>query len=156
VRMLRGMFAFALWDCRTRNLAMGRDALGIKPLYLARNRDPAGDWSIVFASEVRAILASELLGRAKLNPQAITTLAWNGFVVCPATALAGIESVWPGQVRVFDVSGKEESSEFFWSAAPHQYAPPTDEEELEHALEESVRLHLLSDVPVGVFLSAGV
>src|SRR5262249_17852238 len=108
---LRGMFAFAVWDPNERKLTMSRDPLGIKPLYLARNRDPAGEWSLVFASEVRAILASQLLGNHKLNPRAIASVAWNGFVVSPDTAITGIEPVWPGQLRVFDSSGNEVLSE---------------------------------------------
>jgi len=156
VRMLRGMFAFALWDSRDRKLVMARDPLGIKPLYLARNPDPGGDWSLIFASEVRALLASGLLGKPKLNPRATASVAWNGFIVSPETAVMGVEPVWPGQLRVFDSSGKEESSQFYWTASPRRDAGPIGEQELGNTIEESVRLHLLSDVPVGVFLSAGV
>src|SRR5215471_11264197 len=63
VALLRGMFAFAVWDPGRRTLLLARDPLGIKPLYLARNPDPNGDWSLIFASEVRALLASGLLGK---------------------------------------------------------------------------------------------
>ena len=63
ISRLRGMFAFALWDPTKRKLLLARDPLGIKPLYFARNPDPAGEWSLIFASEVRAILASRLLGK---------------------------------------------------------------------------------------------
>ena len=156
VRMLRGMFAFALWDTHDRKLVVVRDPLGIKPLYLARNSDPGGDWSLIFASEVRAILASRLLGKPKLNPRATASMAWNGSIVTPETAVVGIEPIWPGQLRVFDSSGNEESSEFYWDVHRCRDAAPIGEQQLTQALEESVRLHLLSDVPVGVFLSAGV
>jgi asparagine synthase (glutamine-hydrolysing) len=156
INWFRGMFAFAFWSANERKLVMARDPLGIKPLYLARNPEPSGEWSLVFASEVRAILASGLLGRPRLNPHAIASVAWNGFVVTPETVIAGIESVWPGQVRVFDSSGKEELSEYYWSAQQAQDAEPIDESQLACALEESVALHLVSDVPVGVFLSSGV
>jgi asparagine synthase (glutamine-hydrolysing) len=67
VAWLRGMFAFACWDANERKLLLARDPLGIKPLYVARNPEPRGEWSIAFASEVRAILASGLLGKAKLK-----------------------------------------------------------------------------------------
>lgn len=152
----RGMFAFAFWDTSERKLVMARDPLGIKPLYLARNSNRDGDWSLIFASEVRAILASGLLGNPRLNPQATASVAWNGFVVSPETAIVGIESVWPGQVRVFDSSGKEEESEFYWSVPKDHDVAPIEESQLAHILEESVRLHLASDVPVGVFLSGGI
>ena len=156
VRKLRGMFAFAFWHERERKLIMVRDPLGIKPLYFARNPDPSGDWSLIFASEVRAIVASGLLGKPKLNARAVASMVWNGFTVTPETAVVGIEPVWPGQVRVLNSSGQEELSEFYWNATRVADAPRLSQVELDKALEESVRLHLTSDVPVGVFLSAGV
>jgi asparagine synthase (glutamine-hydrolysing) len=156
IRWLRGMFAFAFWDTKERKLVMARDPLGIKPLYLARNTDPGGEWSLVFASELRAILASELLGRPRLNPRAIASFVWNGFVMSPETAIVGIESVWPGQFRVFDAFGREERSEFYWSVSPVHDGSPSDKSKLARVLEESVQLHLASDVPLGVFLSGGV
>ena len=155
LRQLRGMFAIAFWDTRDRKLVLARDPFGIKPLYFARNPDAGGDWSLVFASEVRAILASGLLGTPKLNPRAVASIVWSGFVVSPETAVVGIETVWPGQLRVFDASGKEEISEYYWSASQKDSAA-IGEPQLAEALKESVRGHLLSDVPVAVLLSAGV
>jgi asparagine synthase (glutamine-hydrolysing) len=156
LKSLRGMFAFALWDPKERKLLLARDPLGIKPLYFARNPGPAGEWSLIFASEIRAILASGLLGQPKLNPRATASVAWNGFMVTPETAILGVESVWPGQLRIFDGSGKEELSKYFWSF-PHVLTDSSiGEAELEHVLEETVHLHLVSDVPLGVFLSGGV
>jgi len=156
VGWLRGMFAFALWDPHERKLLMARDPLGIKPLYLARNPDRDGDWALIFASEVRAILACGLLGKARLNPVAAASVVWNGFMVTPETAIAGIEPVWPGQLRVFDAAGKEELQDYFWSAPQGRDAGVMDEPQLARTLEEAVRLHLASDVPLGVFLSGGV
>jgi asparagine synthase (glutamine-hydrolysing) len=156
IRCLRGMFAFAFWNSKERKLVMARDPLGIKPLYLARNTDPRGEWSLIFASELRAILASELLGRPRLNPSAIASFVWNGFVMSPETAIVGIESVWPGQFRVFDAFGREEQSEFYWSVSPIHEGLRIDKARLARVLEESVQLHLASDVPLGVFLSGGV
>ncbi len=156
VQQLRGMFAFAVWDVAERKLLLTRDPLGIKPLYLARNPDPDGEWSLIFASEVRAILASRLLGKPRLNPQAVASIVWNGFVVAPETAIAGVESVWPGQLRIFDSRGREQRSEYYWSARQDDPGPPIEERELEQILQESVHLHLASDVPLGVFLSGGV
>jgi len=155
LRQLRGMFAVVFWDSRDRKLVIARDPFGMKPLYFARNPDARGDWSLVFASEVRAILACGLLGTSRLNPRAVASIVWSGFVVSPETAVVGIETVWPGQLCVFDASGKEELSEYYWSASRKDSAS-IGEPQLVKALEESVRLHLLSDVPVGVFLSAGV
>ena len=156
VRSFRGMFAFAFWDAAERKLVMARDPLGLKPLYLAQNPNADGSWSLIFASEVRAIIASGLLGRPRLNPHAVASVVWNGFVVTPETAVVGIESVWPGQLRVFDSAGKEELAEFYWSAAEQRDVAPIEEAELAQVLEESVHLHLASDVPLAVFLSAGI
>jgi len=156
VASLRGMFAFAYWDAGERKLLLARDPLGIKPLYLARNPDARGEWAILFASEVRAILACGLLGKPRLNPLAAASVTWNGFVVAPETVSTGVESVWPGQLRVFDLAGEEEPAQFYWSMPESRQAGPMDEPALARILEECVRLHLASDVPLGVFLSGGV
>ncbi len=155
VSEFRGMFAFAFWDADRRRLVLARDPLGIKPLYLARNPDPTGTWSLAFASEVRAILASGLLGRPRLDPRAAASVVWNGFVVGPGTAVAGVEILWPGQVRVFD-SGVELLAEDFWVFPESNGARPADDAQLTAELQECVRLHLASDVPLGVFLSGGI
>jgi asparagine synthase (glutamine-hydrolysing) len=156
VEAMRGMFALGFWDVHKRRLMLARDPLGIKPLYVARNPDPAGDWSLVFASEVRAILASGLLGTPRLSPQAAASVLWNGFMVSPDTAIQGIELVGPGEMRLYDGHGNERQRETYWSLPEHDGDGLMDEEQLAHTLRESVRLHLASDVPVGVFLSGGV
>jgi asparagine synthase (glutamine-hydrolysing) len=156
IRLLRGMFAFAIWDPVKRTLALARDPLGIKPLYFARNPNPNADWSLIFASEVRAILASGLLGKPRLNPHTVASIVWNGFTVAPETAVVGIESVWPGQFRIFDSLGKEQISEHYWTVPQVDESSPIDEPELARVLEESVCLHLASDVPLAVFLSGGI
>ncbi len=156
VRDFRGMFAFAFWNANERKLVVARDPLGIKPLYVARNPDPKGEWSLLLASEVRAILASGLFGKPKLDPRTAASIAWNGFVVTPETAVLGIEPIWPGQFQVFDGSGKQELAEYYWSVPQDRNAAAIDELQLAHVLEDSVRAHLVSDVPVGVFLSGGV
>jgi asparagine synthase (glutamine-hydrolysing) len=156
LKTLRGMFAFAFWNVRDRSLLIARDPLGIKPLYIAHNADPRGNWSIVFASEVRAILASGLLGTPKLNPLAAASIVWNGFMVAPQTAVQQIESVMPGELRIYDSRGAEKDREKYWVPMQPNRASPIDENELAHVLQESVHLHLASDVPLGVFLSGGV
>ncbi len=152
---LRGMFAFAHWDARRRRLALARDPLGMKPLYLARNPDPRGPWSLAFASEVRALLASGLLGTPRLDPVAVASVVWNGFVVGPVTAVTGVELVSPGELRWFDAGGEAGTGDFF-ALPPPGRGEPVDEARLGDELEECVRIHLASDVPLGVFLSGGV
>jgi asparagine synthase (glutamine-hydrolysing) len=156
VKTLRGMFAFAFWNVHERSLILARDPLGIKPLYVARNTDSRGAWSVVFASEVRAILASGLLGRPKLNPAAAGSVVWNGFMVAPQTAVQQIESVMPGELRVYGGRGAESKRENYWVAPHAGDTAPIHEDELARVLQDSVRVHLASDVPLGVFLSGGV
>jgi asparagine synthase (glutamine-hydrolysing) len=156
IKTLRGMFAFAFWNVNDRSLVLARDPLGIKPLYIAHNTDSRGGWSLVFASEVRAILASGLLGTPRLNPLAAASVVWNGFMVAPQTAVQQIESIMPGELRVYDTRGVERDRENYWVPAERSPTSPIDEEELAQVLQESVRVHLASDVPLGVFLSGGV
>jgi len=156
VRSLRGMFAFAFWNVSERSLALARDPLGIKPLYLARNTDPRGEWSLAFASELRALLKSGLLGTPRLDPFAVASVVWNGFIVGPRTAVVGIESVRPGQLCVFSSARTKEHSEYYWSTPDQTGTASKDEPEIARELERCVHLHLASDVPLGIFLSGGV
>jgi asparagine synthase (glutamine-hydrolysing) len=156
VKWLRGMFAFGCWDQKQRRLLLARDPLGIKPLYMARASDPDAGWSVAFASELRALLASGLLGTPRLDPQAVASGVWNGFVVGPGTAVRGIELLLPGRLMEFDGGGKEIRDEDFWSIPDRAPDPTMDEDHLAAVLEEGLRLHLASDVPLAVFLSGGV
>ena len=107
VSWLRGMFTFACWDPKQRRLLLARDPLGIKPLYLARSANPDAGWSIAFASELRALLASGLLGTPRLDPQAVASGVWNGFVAGPGTAVKGINLLEPGFFIELDGAGNE-------------------------------------------------
>jgi asparagine synthase (glutamine-hydrolysing) len=155
LRWARGMFALAVWDPTARRLLLARDPLGMKPLYVARNPDPRGTWAVAFASEVRALLASGLLGTARLDRRAVASVAWSGFVVGPGTAVEGVELLWPGQAIELDGRGRELRAEPFWSI-PRSSTRELGEDELGRVLADGVRLHLASDVPVAVFLSGGV
>jgi asparagine synthase (glutamine-hydrolysing) len=156
VGWLRGMFAFACWDPKERRLLLARDPLGIKPLYLARSSDPGGGWSVAFASELRALLASGLLGAPQLDPQAVAGYMWNGFVVGPGAAVRGVELLSPGRLAEFDSAGKEVRQQDFWRIPDRALDPITDEHSLAAILEEGLSLHLASDVPLAILLSGGV
>jgi len=156
VSWLRGMFAFACWDPAQRQVLLARDPLGIKPLYLARAADPNAGWSVAFASELRALLASGLLGTPHLDPQAVASAVWNGFVVGPGTAVRGIELLLPGQLIELDGAGKQLHVEDFWPIPDRAPDATMDEDSLAAVLEEGLKLHLASDVPLAVFLSGGV
>lgn len=151
---LRGAFALAAWDGGERRLLLARDPLGLKPLYLARNPDRGGSWSVAFASEVRALLRSGLLGAPRLDPDAVRSVVWNGFVVGPTTAVLGVELLPAGRRLQFGVYGAAEQADT--PAFPAQDAEATDEGDLAAALEESVELHLRGPTRPAIFLSSGV
>ncbi len=156
LRGLRGMFALAFWDAGRQRLTLARDALGIKPLYITRNPDPRGTWAIAFASEVRALLASGLLVRPTLDPDALQAVVWNGFPVSPSTIVREVHSAWPGEAVSFDSRGRETTRARFWTRAPAGRGDSVTQSEARDALRQSVSLHLSSDVPLGVFLSGGI
>jgi asparagine synthase (glutamine-hydrolysing) len=156
VSWLRGMFAFACWDPKQCRLLLARDPLGIKPLYVARSSDRDAGWSVAFASELRALLASGLLGTLYLDPQAVASSVWNGYVVGPGTAVKGVDLLWPGRLLEFNGAGTEVCQKEFWRISDLAPDPTMDEDGLAAILEEGLRLHLASDVPLAVFLSGGV
>lgn len=150
---LRGMFAFAIWDAGHQRLFLARDRLGIKPLYYHR-----GPGIFLFASEVRALLASSVVPR-KLSPPGLLSYLALGAVQDPLTIIDSIFSLPPGHYAIWD--GQTLAIHQYWSVA-NAFRPsrPLPRQEiigqLRELLEESVRLHLVSDVPLGVFLSGGI
>lgn len=149
---LRGMFGIAVWDQVRRRGVVARDRLGIKPIYYA----VCGD-VLVFASELKSLLASGLVS-TELDYEAIDAFLSLGFFPAPATPLAAVKKLEPGCILVVE-DGRVEQRRF-WS-----YPEPTLErggsveewsERLLAELEESVRLRLMSDVPLGAMLSGGL
>jgi len=148
VGRLNGMFAYALWDSRRRRVLLVRDRMGIKPLYFAWSGE-----TLLFASELRALLATDLVQRT-LDRQGLQSYLWNGFVVGPTTIVEGVELLPAGSMlAVFD-SGKQEPLRYW--RQPTAYGRDDDTAELSDCLLESVRMRLVADVPLGVFLSGGV
>ncbi len=147
---LRGMFAIALWDEGKRRLVLARDRLGIKPLYYARRAD-----LLVFASELKSLLQSGLL-EPELDYDAIDAYLTLGYFPAPLTPLAGARKLPPGhRLLVSD----EVLLERYWSYPKPEPVDMTLEdasERLLSKLEESVRLRLMSDVPLGAMLSGGL
>ncbi|MBI2469447.1 MAG: asparagine synthase (glutamine-hydrolyzing) [Candidatus Rokubacteria bacterium] len=152
VEHLRGMFAFALWDEPRRRLLLARDRLGIKPLYYA---DVGG--RLLFASELKAIRA--LPGfEPELNWAAVSHLFT--FLTTPRaeSIVRGVRKLEPGHVLVASF-GEGARIERYWDVQfePDHGRPEADfVERLRELLTDSVRLHLVSDVPVGAFLSGGI
>ena len=111
---------------------------------------------MAFASELRALLASGLLNNPKLDPQAVASFVWNGFVVGPGTIVKDIELLPAGSFLEFDDAGEKVDSTEFWSIPDRAPDPTMDEHLLASRLDETIRLHLVSDVPLAVFLSGGI
>ena len=148
---LRGMFAFAIWDRPRRSLLLARDRLGIKPLYYAI----AGDW-LVFGSEIKALLQVPWLERS-IDPEALHAYLTFNYIPAPMTIFRGVKKLPPG--HLLRCGNGEVRVSRYWDldCAPR---PVADEHEcaseLRQRLDDAVRAHLLSDVPVGVLLSGGI
>jgi len=153
---LRGMFAFALWDAPRRELFLARDRLGIKPVYYACI-DGGG---FAFASEVRALLASGLVP-PRLDPVALSHYLAYQSLPAPRTLVQGVRSLRPGCWLSVNAGGTVTQGSY-WDlldqVVPQAVGSSPDESRRRVAdlLRESVALHLVSDVPVGVFLSGGI
>jgi asparagine synthase (glutamine-hydrolysing) len=152
VRSLEGMFAFAHLDPRTGALVLVRDPAGIKPLYAGRTRD---GW--VFTSEVRAIVASGLVP-ATLDPDGVAGFLSYGAVQHPDTVFAGISSVGPGEALTLEPETDRPTPRRLWNFPPVEprIDRPAARAIVRGALGRAVQDHLAADVPVGVFLSAGI
>lgn len=155
VQRLRGMFAFAIWDTRKRRLFLARDRVGKKPLFYTQQRG-----RFVFASELQGLLADPSIPRT-VDYHAIDGYLTLGYVPPPHTAYVGIRKLLPGHWMTVDLGAGEPvvRTERYWSL---QYLPKlrTSEREACEALRdkmaEAVRLRMISDVPLGAFLSGGV
>ena len=149
---LRGMFAFALWDERRQRLLLARDRLGIKPLYYA-----LVDGRLLFASELKALLCAPGLGR-QVNWKAFSRLLASLTTPPSESILAGVHKLEPAHVLTAARS-RASGCERYWDVRFAPIEGRSEEalvDELRGLLEESVRLHLVSDVPVGAFLSGGI
>jgi asparagine synthase (glutamine-hydrolysing) len=154
VRHLRGMFAFAIWDADRRRLLLARDRLGIKPLYWAKSGD-----RLIFGSEIKAILASGLVP-AEANEGAIPELLGTRSIAGEETLFRGIHKLLPGHVLTFEDGAV--TTRRYWDVPIGQdraaAARPVAEDvrEFRARLEDAIRVRLMSDVPLGVFLSGGI
>lgn len=154
LRRLNGMFAFALYDRSERRLLLARDRAGEKPLFYRLDNG-----SIVFASELKALLADPSCPRA-LDPEALDFYLAFGYVPGDRCLLSGIQKLAQGHALVFDLSTGDARISTYWELPrPTSGAVQQDDElvaELEGILLDSVRLRLIADVPVGIMLSGGV
>jgi asparagine synthase (glutamine-hydrolysing) len=150
-KRLRGMFAVALWDEKESKLILGRDRVGKKPLYLSRD---AG--RLLFASEIKSILEVSQSAR-RINLQALREYLALGYVPAPLTLLDGIEKLLPGFYAVIDDGGVRYQQ--YWDV-PFETEKDVSEsawvERVREKFLEAVRIRLISDVPLGAFLSGGI
>ncbi len=148
---LRGMFGLALWDAKRERLILGRDRIGEKPLYV--RREPG---RLLFASELKSILQADDVPR-RLNLAALQEYLALGYVPAPLTMLEGIEKVLPGHYLVAE-NGRVEDHEY-WDVPSGCTEKRSETEWIELVREkllETVQLQLVSDVPLGAFLSGGI
>ena len=152
---LRGMFAFALYDSRARRLVLGRDRAGKKPLYYAVRGD-----TLVFASEIKALHATGIVAK-EIEPSSLRSYVSHGFIPGAQTMFAGVQKLPPGCVLEADAKGIRVRR--YWDfplPAPTGSASPPSFEDAAHRvrelLEEAVQVRLMSEVPLGAFLSGGV
>ncbi len=162
VERLRGMFAFAVWDRRRGTLLLGRDRLGEKPLYLAWRPD-----RLLFASEIKAILEDPTVPR-RLDPSVLPEFLATRATAGERTLFAGITCLEPGTTLTVRLDGTREVRRY-WDVPPGPETGPAAGdrrpdaresarlvEEFRARLDEAVRIRLMSDVPIGMFLSGGI
>lgn len=154
VERLRGMFAFAIWDQDRQGLFLARDPYGIKPLYYAND-----GWTFRFASQVKALLAG---GRVSTDPEPAGTVGFLlfGSVPEPFTLYREIRALPAGHTQWVDAAGPREPKAYFsiprLLAEGHDRPAADAARTIRAAALDSIRAHLLADVEVGVFLSAGI
>lgn len=148
-----GMFAFAIWDKARELLVLARDRLGIKPLYYCHRGQ-----SLTFASTLRGV--ARLRGDCGLHREAFAGFFAFGYFPGRETALQGVEKLQPGHLAEFDPATDQLKVHEWWDARNHidTQSPPEEEalEALDFLVRDSVRLRLISDVPLGIFLSGGI
>ncbi len=153
VHALRGMFAFSFWDANTQRLTLARDRLGEKPLYYGETEDGF----LLFASEATAILASGLIS-TELNPKAIADYFYYGYVPDPKSIYRDIKKLPPAHLLTAGPS-KPLSLERYWRpvfATSNDLSFEDATEMMRIRLDEAVSVQMVSDAPLGAFLSGGV
>jgi len=154
VERFRGMFAFALWDRNRQTVFLARDRLGVKPLFYSRLRDD----TVIFGSELKALLAHPRLER-EIDPLAIEDYCAFGYIPEPRTIFKRALKLPPGCTLTVRRGEELPEPKQYWDI-PFQAGPEISEgeaaEELIRRLRESVKIRLISEVPLGAFLSGGV
>jgi asparagine synthase (glutamine-hydrolysing) len=148
---LRGMFSVAIWDSRKRKLVLARDRVGKKPLFYAADKN-----RIVFGSELKALLAGEPLSR-EIDYQALSDYFSFGYIPAPKTIYSAVKKVLPGHYLVASAEGVRETC--YWDLSFNHVEERSESEwgeRLRSTLCEATRIRLMSEVPLGAFLSGGI
>ena len=151
IHRLNGMFGFALWDARRRRLIVGRDRLGIKPIYLYRDAR-----RLAFASEAKALLTLPGIS-AEIDSSALHSYLNLGYVAAPLSMFRGISKLPPASMLSVE-GGRVEERRYWRVSAEMDRGIAEDEwaERIRARLDESVHMQMVSDVPIGAFLSGGI
>ena len=152
VEKLRGMFAFAIWNGEEKELFIARDRMGIKPLYYFLSSD-----AFIFASEIKAILASGHT-KGEIEPLSLDSFLTLGYVPGPLTMFKNIQKLMPGHTLTVEV-GRKPAIRCYWDFAQIEMETIPFAEacyRVEELLKDSVKMRLMSEVPLGVFLSGGL
>jgi len=150
IERLNGMFNFALWDAKRRRLIIGRDRLGVKPLYVLNDGK-----QLAFATEAKALLTLPGV-TAEVDPVALQAYLQLGYVPAPYSMFKGIAKLPPATLVVIE-QGKVDERRYWRIPADIESAPESEWlERVRVRLEESVRMQMVSDVPIGAFLSGGI
>lgn len=152
VERFRGQFAFCIYDSKKERLFLARDRMGLKPLYYYFNGN-----KFIYASEIKSILCHNI--KRKVNKRAINLLLSLKYVPSELTLFKGIYKLPPASYLIFDLKEKKIRVKKYWNFNFKTIVSKTTNElkvELKNLIEESVKLRLLSDVPIGAFLSGGI
>ncbi len=153
ISKLRGMFAYAIWDVKHRKLLLVRDRFGKKPLYYSKV--PEG---LYFGSELKCLRAAGLA--MQMDPEAIRLYLQFGYVPDPWSAFSGVKKLPPGHWLTLDAEGNIEMGSYWETPPPREDDPGLSEADvcaaIREAFDESVRVRMIADVPLGAFLSGGI
>src|SRR5436305_339153 len=159
VQRFNGMFAIAVWDRELRRLHLVRDRMGVKPLYYT-----LADDALLYASEIKALRAHPAF-RATIDDEAVRQYLRFMYIPAPRTIYRGVSKLMPGSILTFDPAARTIETRAYWSAeetarrgVEHRFAGSEDDaaRELDALLRDAVRIRMIADVPLGVFLSGGI
>ncbi|MDP3918841.1 MAG: asparagine synthase (glutamine-hydrolyzing) [Nanoarchaeota archaeon] len=152
LQLFNGMFAFAIWDSKKKQIFLARDRTGIKPLYYSLKNK-----SLIFASEIKAILLSPNITK-DINPTSLHSYLTFRYFPGEETIFQDVKKLAPGNYIIYNLKKSEITKGSFWDLKLHPIKKPTAfyARKLNNTLKEAVEKRMISDVPIGAFLSGGL